>query len=329
MAPKVATLATLTPSKARYQITARATRIWEVAAKDADKPYSLDMVLLDHEGDQIHATIPRRLINQYAETLKEGTIYKIQHFEVAGSARSYRPVTSTNNIIKWTPFTSIVQDDQSLPIAKHKFEFCPFDSLAQRTNKLDHLIDVVGLLTTVESKQQALTSKGETQLRHIYIEDERNHNVRVTLWGKTADLIEESTIINGSEQKAVIITSTKVVDFKGETQVQSTYATKVYVNLEIPETRKLTERVDKQTGVKFVDNCTAKGPEEPEYKTIDELMQMDMLDEMALYICSGTITNIRTDVEWRYISCPNCKSGLNEEGKCRECKNKIDYPIQR
>ncbi|KAK9689782.1 hypothetical protein RND81_09G080700 [Saponaria officinalis] len=278
MAPNLATIVTLTPSKARYQITARATRIWEVEANEADKPYSLDMVLLDQEGDQIHATIPRRLINQYAETLKEGPIYRIQHFEVVESARSYRPVTSTNNIIKWTSFTSIVEDNQSLPIAKHNFEFYPIDNLAQRTNKLDHLI-----VRNYSFHKMAC----------------RNHNVRVTLWGKTADLIEESTIINCSEQKVVIITSTKVVDFKGETQVQSTYATKVYVNLEIPETRKLMERL--------------------------AYLQKKHHILHIVYILKQKLKYI----EWRYISCTNCKSGLNEEGKCRECKNKIDCPIQR
>ncbi|KAK9724892.1 hypothetical protein RND81_05G106500 [Saponaria officinalis] len=190
-------------------------------------------------GTQIHATIPRRLINNYAEILKEGMIYKIQHFEVAATTRSYRPVTSTNNIIKWTSFTSIVEDNQSTPIAKHKFEFHPIDNLADRANKTDYLI---GVLTIIESKKKIMTSNGETTLRHIYVEDERKQPVRVTLWGDKADLIDETTVADNAEQMVVVITSGKVVDYKGESQLQSTYATKVYVNLNIPETRKFNER---------------------------------------------------------------------------------------
>ncbi|KAK9732589.1 hypothetical protein RND81_04G008200 [Saponaria officinalis] len=195
-------------------------------------------------GTQIHATIPRRLINNYAEILKEGMIYKIQHFEVVATTRSYRPVTSTNNIIKWTSFTSIVEDNQSTPIAKHKFEFHPIDNLADRANKTDYLIDIVGVLTIIESKKKTMTSKGETTLRHIYVEDERKQPVRVTLWGDKADLIDETTVADNAEQMVVVITSGKVVDYKGESQLQSTYAMKVYVNLNIPETRKFNERED-------------------------------------------------------------------------------------
>ncbi|KAK9689594.1 hypothetical protein RND81_09G070000 [Saponaria officinalis] len=198
MAPQLASIAKLTTSKARYQIIARATRIWEVPAKDEEKPYSLDMVLLDQEGSHIQATIPRRLINTFVETLKEGVIYKIQHFEVVAATRSYRPVTSTNNIIKWTSFTSIVEDDQHMPIPKHKFEFHPIQNLALRTNKLDYLIGK-SYLTVIERKKKATTSKGETQLRYIYIEYER------------------------------------------ETQLQSTYATNININFDIPEARILKQ----------------------------------------------------------------------------------------
>ncbi|KAK9750703.1 hypothetical protein RND81_02G215200 [Saponaria officinalis] len=81
--------------------------------------------------------------------------------------------------------------------------------------------------------------------------------------------------------------------------------------------------------VKSIDSSPTEEGEVPEHKTINELMQMDMLDEKKQFICSGTITEIPTDVEWRYLSWPTCKSGFDVEGKCRQCKNTIDYPIQR
>ncbi|KAK9682572.1 hypothetical protein RND81_10G082800 [Saponaria officinalis] len=240
------------------------------------------MHIYKKQGNHIHATIPRRLMNTYGEILKEGVIYKIQHFEVAATTRSYRPVTSTNNIIKWTSFTFIVEDDQNMPIPKHKFEFYPTENISHRTNKQDYLIgkkegttntqsnntrylqtfqcaDVVGYITVIESKKKATISKGETQLRYIYIEDERKQPVGVTLWGHTADLIDEAEAVKGSEKTVVIITSTKVVDYKGESQLQSTYATKVYINLDIPETRKLKESEDEPTRVKFVNNGITEG----------------------------------------------------------------------
>ncbi|KAK9683339.1 hypothetical protein RND81_10G133400 [Saponaria officinalis] len=281
------------------------------------------------QGNHIHATIPRRLINNYSEMLKEGIIYKIQHFEVATTARSYRPVTSTNNIIKWTPFTSIVEDNQNRPIPNHKFEFHPLDNLVERTNKTDYLIDVIGLLTTIEGKTQTTTSKGETQLRHIYIEDERKNSFRVTLWGHTADLIDEETATDNTEDKVIIITSTKVVLFKGENQLQSTYATKVYLNLDTAETIRLKERDDKPREVKFIANEETKESEQPQQKTITELIHMDMPNKEEQFICKGIITEVRTDVDWRYLSCTTCKNELDAQRKCARCNNNIDYPMQR
>ncbi|KAK9681790.1 hypothetical protein RND81_10G028100 [Saponaria officinalis] len=230
------------------------------------------------------------------------------------------------------------EDHQNRPIANPKFEFHPLDNLTERTNKTDYLIDVIGLLTTIEDKTQTTTSKGETQLRHIYIENERKQSVRVTLWGNTTDLIDEKTAMDDAEDKVIIITSTKVVDFKGENQLQSTYATKLYLNLDTTETKRLKESClylltnvyaihvvhmdDKPREVKFVAN---KNPEAevPKHKIITELIKMDMPNEklksfenMNNNSYARVITEVQTDVEWRYLSCTTCKSGLNEERRC-------------
>ncbi|KAK9740671.1 hypothetical protein RND81_03G052700 [Saponaria officinalis] len=101
------------------------------------------------------------------------------------------------------------------------------------------------------------------------------------------------------------------------------------MNLDIPEARILKQRHDEAPEVKFVDITPVEGGEEPEYKTLIELMQMEMPNEKKQFTCSGTITEIRTDIEWRYLSCPTCKCGFNAEGKCRQCNKTTDYPIQR
>ncbi|KAH9605133.1 hypothetical protein KSS87_018653 [Heliosperma pusillum] len=302
MAPQVATIATLTPSKSRYQLTARATRIWEVAASQNTQSLSLDMVLLDKEGNQIHTTIPKKMVSSYKENLHEGKIYRLQHFEVAKNNRSYKPVISTDNIIRCTPFTTIAEEeDQSTPIPQHKFEFHPINSLHERSNKIDYLIDVVGLLTTIENKRQVMTKGGLTLLRHAYIQDERKETVRVTLWGEAANLIDETMVeMKKDEVKIVVITSMKVVYYEGADQLQSTYGTKIYINLDIPEATKLRQSLDELTPVTIIDISKEIHVPEPPFKSLKELLEMELPDEKEMFICQGAITEVRTDVDWRY-----------------------------
>ncbi|KAK9699585.1 hypothetical protein RND81_08G183400 [Saponaria officinalis] len=89
-----------------------------------------------------------------------------------------------------------------------------------------------------------------------------------------------------------------------------------------------TYRDDKPREVKFIAKEETKEPEQPQHKTITELIQMDMPNEAQQFICKGIITEVRTDVDWRYLSCITCKNGLDEERRCAKCNNS-EYPMQR
>ncbi|XP_074265105.1 uncharacterized protein LOC141587526 [Silene latifolia] len=263
MAPQIVNIAAMVPSKSRYQITARATRIWEVAPNQNAKPLSLDMVLLDTKGEHIHATIPQKWIRNFKDDIQEGRIYEVAHFEVAKNNRGYRPVHTNENLIKFTPFTSIIeQPEDSNKIEKHKFEFHQLDLIHERNNKTDYLIDVIGVLTGVKNKTDVRTEKGITEIRNIYIEDERIANPR------TVQQIENNK-------------------------------------------QELTDEV-------MMANT----------KTLMELTEMELTDPKQTFTCQGVISSVRTDVEWRYISCPTCRKGLDADNVCPKCSEEIPYPTQ-
>ncbi|KAK9678227.1 hypothetical protein RND81_11G197600 [Saponaria officinalis] len=90
-----------------------------------------------------------------------------------------------------------------------------------------------------------------------------------------------------------------------------------------------TELDDKPREVKFIAKEKTKEPEQPQQKTITELIQMDMPNKAQQFICKGIITEVRTDVDWRYLSCTTCKNGLDEKRRCAKCNNNSDYPMQR
>ncbi|XP_074278710.1 uncharacterized protein LOC141602306 [Silene latifolia] len=282
MAPQNVTIAAMVPSKSRYQITARATRIWEVGANQNAKPLSLDMVLLDTKGEHIHATIPQKWIRSFKDDIQEGRIYEVAHFEVAKNNRGYRPVHTNENLIKFTPFTSIIeQPEESNKIEKHKFEFHQLDLIHERNNKTDYLIDVIGVLTGVENKTEVRTEKGITEIRNIYIEDERQNEVKATLWGEAANFVSEADTRGPGVNKIIVITSTRVARYKDEYQLSSTYGTKVYINIQIPEAKNLLERIAKPRKVQQIENNKQELTDEvmmASTKTLMELTEMELTD---------------------------------------------------
>ncbi|KAK9668751.1 hypothetical protein RND81_13G083900 [Saponaria officinalis] len=292
MAPRLTNIATMTPSKSKYQLIARITRIWEVPSTESGQPNSLDMVILDQEGNHIQAT----------------------------NNKTHRPLRSTPHIIKCNPFTSIVEErNQGQPIPKYKFEFHMLDILQERTSKTDYLIDVVVLLTIVEEKRQVITKWGPANCRHIYIQDQSKQPVRVTLWGSAADQINEQTALETADAKVIVITSTKVVYYEGTNQIQSTYGTKIYVNLDIPEVHEVCVCIYR------VGYVTYYVPISKEYCDVLSTNHR----QRELFICHGTISEVQTETDWKYMSCTKCKKGLQDNMRCNQCKETIEYPMQR
>ncbi|KAH9611600.1 hypothetical protein KSS87_007793 [Heliosperma pusillum] len=129
----------------------------------------------------------------------------------------------------------------------------------------------------------------------------KKETVRVTLWGEAANLIDETMVeMNKDEVKIVVITSMKVVYYEGADQLQSTYGTKIYINLDIPEATKLRQSLDELTPVTIIDISKEIHVPEPPFKSLKELLEMELPDEKEMFICQGAITEVRTDVDWRY-----------------------------
>ncbi|KAL2893949.1 Replication protein A 70 kDa DNA-binding subunit A [Bienertia sinuspersici] len=166
--------------------------MWEVkynpTSETAD---SLDMVLLDEQGSQIHALIKKDLIPHFKEVAKEGSVYTISHFGVGNNKRSYQQVQN-DSIIWFNSFTSLKFEPEGLvDIPKHKFNFQPFEHLAERNNRKDILTvlitqKIIGQLTGVENKINKTTTSEER--RTIHITNERDIKVTTTLWGEKANL---------------------------------------------------------------------------------------------------------------------------------------------
>ncbi|KAF6157014.1 hypothetical protein GIB67_039775 [Kingdonia uniflora] len=75
-----------------------------------------DMLLIDENEEQIRASVPRDIISQFDEVLKESDIIDLENFNVSKSNGTYRPIDGEYKI--YVKNNTIVKQlsDQHLPI---------------------------------------------------------------------------------------------------------------------------------------------------------------------------------------------------------------------
>ncbi|KAL4606014.1 hypothetical protein ACB092_09G071600 [Castanea dentata] len=203
---------------------------------------SLDMILVDKEGTLIHASIRKNLAQSFRPQLNEGSIYTITNFLVEENKGNYRPVhnqlkilfNSTTSVSKFNRF------DHSIP--QSQFEFADYGTIASRCYDTIYLTDVIGILDYIGVIEEIKTRGRPTKMRNIQLLLEENKSIRTTLWGNTTQQIDDDFYKTNKGPFIVIVTSTIVKTFRGDYQLLSTFATKLYVNLDIPEVAEIRNK---------------------------------------------------------------------------------------
>ncbi|KAE8768691.1 hypothetical protein D1007_59809 [Hordeum vulgare] len=213
-------------------------RMWDSINPSTDELISIDMILMDEQGHTIHATIWKNLIDNYKSKIDEGSIYAFSNFKVVDSTK-YRPVSNEIKItfLYNTKLKEMKGSSDNFP--NYYFEFASKDTLQERLEKDKQCSDVIGLLTKIKPIESRITKKKTpSDIREIEILMPEGDKIRVSLWGRLAHHLSEDVIGN---QTIIIVTSTMVQKFNGLC-LKSTSATRLYTNLDIPETWELRGR---------------------------------------------------------------------------------------
>ncbi|KAM7522784.1 hypothetical protein LguiA_012686 [Lonicera macranthoides] len=166
----------------------------------------------------------------------------------------------------------------------------------------------------------------------IRINSSRNGSSFISSEQPTA-MIDEGSWSYNSNPLILIVTSTTVKKFKGETWLSTTPASKIYVNLNIPESLDFIER--SQLSQPLEENMSTIQNTKPlEEKTIAEILAMrsDLDSEEIMVICRATITSIDKNKGWYYMSCKKCFRKLKKLEttlKCEKCNVDELFPKPR
>ncbi|XP_038701879.1 replication protein A 70 kDa DNA-binding subunit D-like [Tripterygium wilfordii] len=328
----------LNPDRMDSHVVVRLTRLWESRNTKTDETISIDMILLDREGTQIHAIIWKRQAERFREKLHEGKLYKIKNFRVVVSKVNYKPVDGKYTIV-FMPNTSLEElpKDRGEPIDKHKFCFQSYEELVNRPNHHVVLSDVIGLLTGVGDIEPISTQGSMMEKLDLQLQLDGKFEIKITLWNDKAQSF--MSLLKGTKEQPyiVIVTSTIVKIFNGQHYLSSTGATKFYINLDIPESKSLLEsRGSKSVDLTmFAPNTTRLSIQdqmESNRKNIYELTSMlppKNVNNIVVVTLCAEIVEVQNKLGWYYFSCENCKRKLEKSDnvyRCEPCHRDSVFP---
>jgi len=190
-------------------ICARVSRLWDFCdPQDEAKLLHCDMVLLDEEGNGIHAAIFPPVIQKFKPLIKEGVVYNITYFRVRASNNLYKPVVNENMITftNWTKLEEVVEVLPAFPVLT--YSLTPIDQLHLCVDHREYYTDAIGIVTSISvvaphrSRGQHTTSSKRTiSLCSV----SNNSSVNVVLWGGQASLFPGEQIYNDGQSSPQIL----------------------------------------------------------------------------------------------------------------------------
>jgi replication factor A1 len=124
--------------KAAWDVKVKIIRLWQVSDFNRSAlPFSIEMVLLDANGDRIHATVKKTLIYKFKDQILEGKIYALQNVGVSNNGGAYR---TTRHPYKMNfLFNTFVQRISNFDISKSPFHFVPISEIVGGSYDTDYL----------------------------------------------------------------------------------------------------------------------------------------------------------------------------------------------
>ncbi|GMY20742.1 replication protein A 70 kDa DNA-binding subunit A-like [Fagus crenata] len=206
-----------------------------------------------------------------------------------------------------------------------------------RRNLAQH---VIGILESIGPIEEVMSRGRPTKIRKIQLLLEENKSMQTTLWGSTALQIDDDFYKNNPGPFIVIITSTIVKTFRGDYNLSSTSATKIYIKLEIPEVERLLDNILHNTTVSKVKEIMVERPLKVSdrelhlhnRKTVAEIKEMEWNSETKeiFVTCIAKIINVNNRFGWYYIACIICKTKVKPTKSflwCERCKAEPKFAV--
>ncbi|XP_025820266.1 uncharacterized protein LOC112896492 [Panicum hallii] len=271
----------------------RASRIWDFYdPRDETKLLHIDLVLIDKEGNSIHAQIYPPITEMFKPLIKEGSVYNISFIQVKKSNRMYKPVKNDIiiNFTRWTTVEEVVEVPTAFPVIT--YSLTPIDKLPSHVEDREYFTDVIGTVTGISgvSPVRPRSQQADTLKRTVTIRDASNVSLDVVLW------VERATSFPAEQLHKDGQNSPQIVIFVG-TLVRS-YAVTLAQQLAYNEPNTFVAEHRKVSDIKYLHPFTNKKTE-----------------------WLVTVKVMKIDKSWWYNSCKKCLKTAKPHGNTFKCTN--------
>ncbi|XP_013632635.1 PREDICTED: replication protein A 70 kDa DNA-binding subunit A-like [Brassica oleracea var. oleracea] len=172
------------------------------------------MVLIDSNGDKIHATVKKELVNQFEHQLEQGKTLTFTIFSLNHSIGSYR---TTNHLYKISMLaTTRVRSCEALPVGLNGFTPVNFQENLDGSLNPDFLIDVIRHVVKISHVEMISVNGKETQKISLELRDLADVRLPMVLWGNFATDVTNAIQLRGEGRVILVLRFGKIKVWKGK-----------------------------------------------------------------------------------------------------------------
>ncbi|KAF3520562.1 hypothetical protein DY000_02061124 [Brassica cretica] len=212
-------VADLKPFKTMRRAKVSIVRLWKQYS--AAGGLTIEMVLIDSNGDKIHASVKKELVNQFEHQLEQGKTLNFTNFSLNHSVGSYR---TTNHLYKISVLsTTRVRSCEALSVGLNGFTLVNFQEVLDGSLNPDFLIDVIRPVVEVSHVEMISVNGKETQKISLELRDLADVRLLMVLWGNFATDVTNAIQLRGEGRVVLVLRFDKIKVWKEDRSVSNAY----------------------------------------------------------------------------------------------------------
>ncbi|CAG7902729.1 unnamed protein product [Brassica rapa] len=296
------------PSLDTCKIKVNIMKLWRKYIKGT---VSIEMVLIDDEGNRIHATVEGDdLVKSFENKLAEGESKIINTFKISSYNGDFRTSSHPFKISFYrTTYVDICEDFPTEVPEKYYRDFT--DILSRNIDK-NILIDIIGQIVSVGSLCE-LTAKGNpTKKIDIILRDTSGMHLPCTLWGDYATQIFEYSNKHKNSKVVCVFRFVCIKEYKGVVSVSNAFnSTQIMFDLQTPYVKRFismlpTENLSDNNMPSTLSSVSLHDEFLGKKNVRKHIWEIIQSNEVGRCVTMATIDSVSKDCKWYYIVCKAC-----------------------
>ncbi|GJV30357.1 DNA helicase [Tanacetum coccineum] len=318
-------------------IEAKVYRKWISKSVPDMKEQAFCCILIDRENTAVQANMDLKNLNQFDQTLKLKTVYRISNF-ICENTKPYQQTLGNKISLKFGKITSFqVLPGKESEFPEHHFELISYNQLSSRVPYQDKqdskmiypiLTDYLGRVRSISDITPFQDASGRQKYRRkVDIESLDGNVVEFTMWDDLATQFNKEEIEKLPPPIIIVVSSCRVTKYR-DVQLSATPATYYYINPKNQEAENAYKMFEDKYSLNpplQVTNYRYDDPEQEKTRnrqTLYALLQQNSITFKGVrFTCEAMITSLNNKRSWSYASCSQCSKASTKRNGVNTCED--------